>query len=186
LQHLVEDGTDQPVGRLADVEAMTVPADATLDAAVDAVATSRGGWITVLDVDMHVVGIVSTSDLVRGWRLATRTAMRRLGGASRETVLLEETVAAGSAADGARVDQLPWPRGAVLVAVHRRQGLAYPHPDTELHAGDAVSVLTRRGDESDVRTILTRPHVTATPEEPPSTATASLVATVSSGEGSAS
>jgi hypothetical protein len=155
LAQLAGDGADQPVGRLADVEAMTVPVDATLDAAVDAVATSRGGWIPVLDVGMHVVGIVSTTDVVRGWRLATRTAMRRLGGGSRETGLIEETIAAGSASDGARVDQLAWPRGAVLVAVHRRNGLAYPHPDTELHHGDVVSVLARREDEASVRAIFT-------------------------------
>ncbi|HET7311187.1 MAG TPA: chloride channel protein [Mycobacteriales bacterium] len=157
LDQLLEDGSDGPIGRLADVEAMTVPDDATLDAAVDAVASSRGGWIPVLDVDMRVVGIVSTTDLVRGWRLATRTAMRRLGSTSRETVLLEETVAVEAAADGARVDQMRWPRGAVLVAVHRRNGLAYPHPDTELRAGDTVSVLTRRGDEAAVHAMFDRP-----------------------------
>lgn len=153
LEQLVGQGADEPVGRLADVEAMTVPIDATLNDAVDAVATSRGGWIPVLDVDMHVVGIVSTTDLVRGWRLATRTAMRRLGGSSRETVLIEETITAASTADGACVAHLPWPRGAVLVAVHRRNGLAYPHPDTQLHEGDTVSVLARRDDEASVRAI---------------------------------
>lgn len=182
LTQLIEGGTDQPVGRLADVEAMTVPADATLDAAVDAVATSRGGWIPVLDVDMHVVGIVSTTDLVRGWRIATRTAMRRLGGASRETILLEETVEAGSAADGARVDELQWPRGSVLVAVHRRQGLAYPHPDTELHAGDVLSILTRRGEEAAVRTILAPPPVEAEHEPPAIPATVKHLAAADSRE----
>ena len=55
----------------------------------------------------------------------------------------------------ARVGRLTWPPGAVLVAVHRRNGLAYPHPDTELNAVDAFSVLTRRGVEQPVRDILT-------------------------------
>ena len=68
-----------PVGRLADGEAMTVPVDAALDAAVDAVSTSRGGWVPVLDSDMRVVGIVAPSELVAGWRMAMRQAIRRLG-----------------------------------------------------------------------------------------------------------
>ena len=62
---------------------------------------------------MHVVGIMSTTDLVRGWRIATRTA------------------------------------------------------DTELIAGDAVSVLTRRGGEQAVREILTN-HASHMEEHVPS------------------
>jgi CIC family chloride channel protein len=162
LSQLQESGDVGVVGRAADVEAMTLSDKATLDDAVDAVANSRGGWIPVLDVDMHVLGIVSTSDLVRGWRLATRAAMRRLSGATSQTVLLEATVSAGSAADGARVGQLAWPRGALLVAVHRGHGLAYPHPDTELQAADVVSILTRRGDEPGVRAILDAPALGST------------------------
>ena len=107
-----------------------------------------------LDAEMHVVGIVAIADLVRGWRLATRGAIRRLGRASRETVLLEEAVAAGSRVDGVPVGQIAWPRGAVLIAVHRARGLAYPGPDTQLHAGDVLSVLARRGTEAALRELV--------------------------------
>ena len=116
LAEQVERGTTAKAGRLADVEALTLPARATLDDAVDAVATSRGGWVTVLDVDMHVRGIVSTTDLVQGWRLAMRGAIRQLGRASQTTTLVEETVQASSPAAGARIDELDWPPRAVLVA----------------------------------------------------------------------
>ena len=154
LATLVDGGTTAPVGRLADAEAMTVPVDAALDAGVDAVATSRGGWVPVLDGDMRVVGTLATTDLVHGWRLAMRGAIRRLGHASRETVLVEQAIEADAPAAGELVGDLSWPRGSVLVAVHRGNGLAYPRPDTRLQAGDVVSVLARRGDEATVHRIL--------------------------------
>jgi H+/Cl- antiporter ClcA len=155
LTALIDAGTTEPIGRLADAEAMTVPVDAMLDAGVDAVASSRGGWVPVLDGEMHVVGTVSTTDLVSGWRLAMRGAIRRLGRTSQTTVLVEETIKQGAVADGSTVAELDWPRGSVLVAVHRGNALAYPRPDTRLQAGDVVSVLARRGDEAAVTLLLT-------------------------------
>ncbi|HET8602408.1 MAG TPA: TrkA C-terminal domain-containing protein [Marmoricola sp.] len=154
LTEQVEAGTTSKAGRLADAEALTLPDRASLDDAVDAVATSRGGWVPVLDVDMHVVGIVATTDLVQGWRLAMRGAIRQLGRASATTTLVEETVRAGSPAAGARIDELTWPARAVLVAVHRRQGLAWPHPQTRLDEGDLVSVVCRKDEEDAVRRLL--------------------------------
>jgi CBS-domain-containing membrane protein len=161
LAECVQHRPDQPVGRLADVEAMTVPADAALDAAVDAVSTSHRGWVPVLDSDMRVVGIVASSDLVVGWRMAMRHAIRRLGRAARQAELVEGSVEPGAPADGARVEGLQLPRGAVLVAVLRDNGLMFADGDTVLSAGDLVSAFTRRGDEQAVRRLLAAPTAEA-------------------------
>ena len=160
LQDAVAAGADGPIGRLADVEAMTVPLDAGLDAAVDAVASSRGGWVPVLDDQMHVVGVISTSDLVRGWRIATRNAMRRLGSVTRDTVLVEHAVP--DAVAGETIGDLRLPHRAFVVAVHRSNGLAFPRHDTVLQAGDVLSILVRRGEEGAVRALLSAGHQPAT------------------------
>jgi Trk K+ transport system NAD-binding subunit len=149
------------VGRLADVEAMTVPVDAALDAAVDAVSTSKGGWVPVLDSEMRVVGIVASPDLVIGWRMAMRNAIHRLGRASRTATVVEVTIEAGSVADGRRVEELELPHGAVLVAVHRGKGLMFADGDTVLCAGDVVSAFTRRGDEDRLTDLLGAPQAPA-------------------------
>ena len=156
LAQSVETRPHVSVGRLADVEAMTVPVDAALDAAVDAVSTSQSGWVPVLDSDMRVVGVVASSDLVTGWRMAMRHAIRRLGRAARHAMLVEATVEHGAPADGVRVDELALPRGAVLVAVLRGNGLMFADGDTCLVAGDMVSAFTRRGDEPVVQQLLRR------------------------------
>lgn len=163
LAQLVRDRPDVPVGRLADVEAMTVPVDAALDAAVDAVATSRGGWVPVLDTEMRVVGIVAGPDLVAGWRIAMRHAIQRLGRAARDAVVVEATVEPGSAADGTRVERLALPRGAVIAAVHRGNGLMFAEGDTVLCTGDLISAFTRAGDEHLLQRLLSAPA--GTPED---------------------
>jgi CIC family chloride channel protein len=157
LTEQARDRPDLPVGRLADAEAMTVPVDAALDAAVDAVATSQGGWVPVLDSDMRVVGTVASSDLVHGWRIAMRHTIHRLGRAARNAVVVEESVTPGSPADGARVAELALPRGAVLLAVHRGNGLMFADADTRLCPGDLVSAFTRPGDEHHLHRLLAAP-----------------------------
>jgi predicted transcriptional regulator len=66
LTKLVDGGDERGrAGRVADVEAMTLPSDAGLDAVIDALPASKGGWVPVLDDDMRVLGIISTGDVVR-------------------------------------------------------------------------------------------------------------------------
>jgi CBS domain-containing protein len=73
LDRGVQEGRGGTAGRLADVEAMTLPADAGLNAAIDAIPASKGGWVPVLDDNMAVLGIISTADLVRGWQRASQS-----------------------------------------------------------------------------------------------------------------
>jgi trk system potassium uptake protein TrkA len=103
---------------------------------------------------MRVVGIVAGPDLVTGWRMAMRHAIHRLGRAARNAVVVEATVAPGSPADGARVGRLALPRGAVIAAVHRGNGLMFAEGDTVLRPGDLVSAFTRAGDEQVLRGLL--------------------------------
>lgn len=100
LAQEVANGKAGPVGRLADVEAMTVPSDAGLDAAVDAIPSSKGGWVPVLDDAMGVVGIISNRELVRGWQSAMSESVSRLARAVGSTNLVDATVAPRSPAMG--------------------------------------------------------------------------------------
>jgi Trk K+ transport system NAD-binding subunit len=117
--------------------------------------------VPVLDSEMRVVGIVASPDLVVGWRIAMRHAIRRLGRAARHAMLVEATVEDGAPADGTRVDELALPRGAVLVALLRGNGLMFADGDTVLAAGDVVSAFTRRGDEQAVQQLLHAPAPSA-------------------------
>ena len=142
LRSLSERGPTVSVGALADPEGMTLSVEATLNEAVDAVATSRAGWVPVLDKNMGVVGVVAVSDLVRGYRLGLRDATRRLAGRAAGTAFAERQVRAGSPADGARVRDLELPRPVIVLSVLRGSELIFADADTALRAHDRVSVLT--------------------------------------------
>lgn len=143
----------QSAGRLADVEAMTVPVEATLAAGIDAIATSRGAWVPVLDSDMHVVGILAATDLVRGYRLSLRHSLRRLGEASPGAVLSEFTLPAEAPAVGALVADLPLPRGTVIITVLRSGTMLFCEADTRLQAGDVLNVLSRPAAAAQLATV---------------------------------
>lgn len=145
-------GLSDTAGRAADPQAITVSVDATLDAALEALATSRGDWVPVLDTEMHVVGIIGTADLVRGYRLALRASIRRLGRAAEGSVLVEHTI--GAQAAGRRVADLGLPPHTVIVAVLRRSALHFADGGTVLEPGDTVSVLTRAGHEDALAALL--------------------------------
>lgn len=138
---------NHPVGQHANPQAMTLASDATLDAAAEALAASRGGWVPVLDSDMAVVGILAGPDLVRGYRLALRHSLRRVNRTA-SGQLLEVRVAPGSAAAGRRIADVDLPARAVILGVHRQDGLVFASGETQLSAGDVLSVVAR-DDERD-------------------------------------
>lgn len=146
-----------PMGRLANAEAMTLAVDATLEAAMEALAETPEGWVTVLDSDMRVAGILSVSDLVRGYRLALRQVMRRLGLASAKAILVEDQIQAGSPLDGCMVGELHLPRGTVIMALQREEALHFVNADTTLQAGDRVSAIVRPDGEATLRALFTAP-----------------------------
>lgn len=165
--HAESDG-DRQVGRLADVEAMTLPAEAGLDAALDAIPASKGGWVPVLDDGMRVLGIVSTADLVRGWQQAMRGSVRRLLESATSTEAVEVAIGADSVAVGLTVGKLTLPKGSVVLSMVRQGHFVFPGADQDIAAGDTLTVLTRAGDVAAVRRLL-EPAAEDTHTPPPTT-----------------
>lgn len=154
LAGIVSEDHARTAGRVADVEAMTLPSEAALDAVIDALPASKGGWVPVLDDDMRVLGIISTTDLVRGWQHTMRGAVRRLTEAATSTTAVEGAVSAGSPVVGATISSLRLPRGAIVVSAQRQGTFHFPDADMVLEEGDVLTVLTRGGDADGVRTAL--------------------------------
>jgi H+/Cl- antiporter ClcA/CBS domain-containing protein len=125
----------------------TLPLDAHLDAAAETLATSGSGWVPVLDDRRHVVGILGTADLIRGYRLSLRSTLRRLHRSGRSTALVELRVEPGSPAAGHPVRDLTLPAGATLMSVHQGSELVFPDGDTVLREGQVVTALVREGDQ---------------------------------------
>ncbi|MEO7125852.1 MAG: chloride channel protein [Nakamurella sp.] len=144
LQALSDHGPSTTVGKLADAAAMTLSDIATLDQAIDAVVTSKTGWVPVLDPAMTVLGIVGVKDLVSGYQLGLADATRRLARAGSGTAFVERLVIAGSPADGAAVRTLGLPRQVIILTVLHGDELMFVDADTTLHADDRLAIVADR------------------------------------------
>lgn len=130
-----------PVGRHMDTTPAAIPAETTLEAAVEALATSDNPWVPVLDYHNRVVGIVATSRLVREYRIALRSSLRRLERAVKGAILVDQRIGEDSVFAGLTIAHAVWPPGTVVVTIQRGDQLLVPHADTVLLAGDIVSML---------------------------------------------
>lgn len=151
LAQQVERSDARTAGRLADVEAMTLPSDAAIDAVIDALPASKGGWVPVLDDNMEILGIVSTTDLVRGWQQTMRRSVQRLSAAATTTTTVEGVISKESAAKNTPIANLGLPRSAILVSTIRAGTVLFPTPDQILEVGDTVTILARPADAAEIR-----------------------------------
>ncbi len=145
LTGALEQRREVTVSRLADPGAITLPPEAGIDAAVDALPVSPGGWLTVLDDRMRVLGIVSTAELLRGARQTMRSAWTEILAAAENTTVIDGIVAAGSPADGASIAELDLPPGTIVLSATRAGAVRFPGAEDQLSEGDRVSVLTTPG-----------------------------------------
>jgi len=70
LRSAVGGDVEEAVGQLTDTGAPTVASDANLDVGLEALVHAEGRWVTVTDKERRVTGILTTGDLVDGYRRA--------------------------------------------------------------------------------------------------------------------
>ena len=127
---------------IAEVPVTSVPPlrdQSHLDQALDTLITSATSWLPVIDEDRRLVGTLSISDLVRGYRIALQSTVRRMtivtSDGQREVV-----VAPGSPLDGEPI-RGDVPHGVLITSIERGPDIIQPTGDTIIHAGDRLSSL---------------------------------------------
>ncbi len=124
-----------------DLTPSPVYQDDRLDAVLDVLTTLPQTWATVVDPDLHVVGTIALSDIVRNYRRTTQTYLRRLAETAGTTGLGELVVAATSTMVGRSLRSSPIPRGALITSIERGPEVIRPSGDTVIQAGDRLTVL---------------------------------------------
>jgi chloride channel protein, CIC family len=147
---------DSSVAILADRTYPVVAADAQLDSVMSVLADGHANWLPVVSRG-KLVGTVATANVVRAYQGTLETARRRLLTISGATILLDETVAEGSVAAGSAIRDVPWPRGTLVIAVGKKDGLVFPTGDTRIEPGDNLSILTTKASAAVVRRKLREP-----------------------------
>ncbi len=150
------------------VAAAPVRAAATLHAALaEVVHLSRGG-VPVIDGD-RLVGWLSHRDALNAYQRRLRASVGQLArqGAVTDAVgglppiprlgdfrIVDLTLGVGEPT-GRRVRDVPWPTSSLLIAIRRDDALIVPNGDTELRAGDRMTVLLLAGATLSVADLIT-------------------------------
>lgn len=139
--------------RRIDTAAPTISAQATLAQAVEALPEGHG-WLTVVDDQRHVQGVLAISDVVRAYQAALRTEGPRIAQISANSGLIYVQITEASPVIGHTLAERQLPAGVIVVSV-RRDGSAVLGPGTvRLKAGDQLTVLASREQINTVRSTL--------------------------------
>jgi CIC family chloride channel protein len=114
----------------------------------------------------HLIGLLRRSDLLRAYDLALtrhaadrhRVHQVRLGTFSGGNVqLLEIPIGRGSACDGRRVKEMPWPENCLLTSLRVGHRVIIPHGETILRAGNVLVVELEGKGEDQIRNMCSVP-----------------------------
>jgi CBS domain-containing protein len=153
----LQPGDSRTVDGVLDPTAVTVQESVSLDVALEALSTTPDSWVTVLDSGQHPVGIVTTTDIVRGYRRAVGAALARLSGVSGGAVQVEARVHKSAEAVGSSLRRAGLPPGTVIISIERGGGLFFPDGDTVFEPGDLVTATAPEDTAAALRSLLCAP-----------------------------
>ncbi|MDG3014551.1 CBS domain-containing protein [Speluncibacter jeojiensis] len=146
-------GTTGTAGHMADPTVATVALSASLFEAFDALPDGQH-WLTVLDDDRRVRGIIAVGDIVRAYRRAAEVDNIRINAVASDAELLEVRVGSDSPVQGRRLDERLLPTGTLVVSVARDGTVLPAEASTVLGEGSLVTVLTAPAHLERVRVLL--------------------------------
>lgn len=156
VREVAGDQGDESLGRLANPTAPTVRLDATLDVAIEAMMDARANWVPVLGDNRTVVGILTTSALVRGYRSGLRSNLRQISQVSRNAAVVDAVVAEDAPLAGRSLRQAGLPFGAIVMTLQRGTESLLPRGDTVIRPGDQIGIIAPGGQVEEVRALLGR------------------------------
>lgn len=143
----------EPIRTAVRRGAGSVRDSATLETAVQALPTGHR-WLTVVDEDRKVRGMVTVADIVSGYRRAVDEDARRFGRVAEGAEFTEMTVGAGSPVIGTVATALDLPAGALVLSVMRGPAVLPADDEVIMAAGDTVTVLSAPEDVAGLRALL--------------------------------
>lgn len=147
-------GDDVEVGRLVDPTVPTATVGDNLDSALEAILASDANWIPVLDDERRVVGVLSVSGVVRGYRAGLQSNLRHISRLASGTAVVDLEIGGASGLIGRRLRDAGLPAGTIVMTLQRGTELILPRGDTVLEPEDRVGVLTHAADAEQVRHLI--------------------------------
>lgn len=137
----------------ADVHGPSVDLRDRLDDAMLVMADADVSEVPVI-ADGQVAGRLTYGDALRTYRSMIDTGLRRVDQLPPTSLIMEFTVAPGSAVDGAALRNAGFPSEALVVSVAREGRSAIPAAGTVLHRGDVLTVVGKPDQTTELRTLI--------------------------------
>lgn len=134
-----------PLRRLVDPTVPTVPVGDNLDDALDAMHEGHG-WLTVLDADRKVRGVLAMRDIVNGYRSAVVHDVERFESIGTNVGVRDVTVAAKSELVGLSLGPDSLPEGLIVLTVLRANEVLQGSSALQFEEGDVVTLLGQPDD----------------------------------------
>ena len=150
-----DDRPTLPIARVMTSNPISIEPSASLDRALDSLATAGVSWMPVTEEPRgRVLGTVSAASIVQAYRGALNWTVHRLRGITSGTVLLESRLDAGSPLAGKYLRETHLPPETLVVSIQRDGVTIMPRGDTQLRPGDLLVIITGEASESTVRAYL--------------------------------
>lgn len=142
-----------PAVEAAPAPAVSVGLQDRLDNAMLVMADADVNHVAVLEGN-ELVGELTYRDALAAYRAMIDTGLRRVDQLPSTSLIMEFTVAAGSAVAGKPLRDAGFPPEALVVSVSRGNRSAIPVAATVLHVGDVLTVVGNPGQTSELRTLV--------------------------------
>src|SRR5439155_16830120 len=140
-------------------DVLAIQPDDTLDVALEQLTSHRIGWMPVVEVETatggrHLIGRISTQEIVRAYRKALAKGSRRMRGLVEGTVMLEAEIEPGMRLAGRPLREAQLPTESLVVSIRRQNELLFPRGSTVIEPDDLVTFLVSPSGEERLRAYL--------------------------------
>ena len=140
-------------------DVLAIQPDDTLDVALEQLTSHRIGWMPVVEVETatggrHLIGRISTQEIVRAYREALAKGSRRMRGLVEGTVMLEAEIEPGMRLAGRPLREAQLPTESLVVSIRRQNELLFPRGSTVIEPDDLVTFLVSPSGEERLRAYL--------------------------------
>ncbi len=136
-------GRTETAGDLAAVRGPVIPADSTLDTAIELLALNRATWAPVVSADGRLAGTATSKRLLRHYTRLVHAGMRRLDALAGRGALFEGRLTADAEIAGMSISEIAWPPETLVLSVRRGEETLFATPEMRVRRDDELVVVTR-------------------------------------------
>ncbi len=136
-------GRTETAGDLAAARGPVIPADSTLDTAIELLALNRATWAPVVSADGRLAGTATSKRLLRHYTRLVHAGVRRLDALAGRGALFEGRLAADAEIAGMSIGEVVWPPDTLVLSVRRGEETLFATPEMRVRRDDELVVVTR-------------------------------------------